>query len=178
MSSMLAFTGLQLIMTVAIFAICLLLMMIILIQKGRGGGLASAFGGGGGGGGGAFGAKTGDVFTGITVVLAGIYLLLTVFGNYVLRPDTSVLQNATVQPASGGGAAGPAGAPAPVPAGTAEQPATGAAGAGAAESAPVHIPEGSIKLNPNTANTSLGKAVEEGEAGAAATPPAEEGAAP
>lgn len=84
---------------VALFLVCLLLMLIIMLQKGRGGGLTSAFGGGGGGGG-AFGAKTGDVFTGITVVLAGFFLLLTVFGNFVLRPKVSSPQT-VVAPAPG-----------------------------------------------------------------------------
>lgn len=85
-------------MALALFLVCLLLMGIVLIQKGRGGGLTAAFGGGGGGG--AFGAKTGDVFTGITVVLAFVYLLLTVFGNFVLRPDQQALaaQNAIQRP--------------------------------------------------------------------------------
>lgn len=60
--------------------ICCFLMLVILLQKGRGGGLSSAFGGGGGSS--AFGAKTGDVFTWITVVVAGAFLLVCVLGNY------------------------------------------------------------------------------------------------
>ena len=52
---------------------CLLLMGVILIQKGRGGGIGSAFGGAMSAS--PFGTKTGDVFTWITVVLAGIFLL-------------------------------------------------------------------------------------------------------
>ena len=74
----------QWLFAVAIIGICLLLVLVILLQKGRGGGLAGAFGGGGGSS--AFGAKTGDVFTVITVVLAGVYLVLAVIGNYVFRP--------------------------------------------------------------------------------------------
>lgn len=67
--------------------VCGLLMLIVLIQRGRGGGLAGAFGGGGGGGG-AFGAKTGDVFTWITVVVAIIFLFLGIGLNYAfdVRP--------------------------------------------------------------------------------------------
>jgi len=64
-----------------IIAVCALLMLIVLIQRGRGQGLAGAFGGGGGGGG-AFGAKTGDVFTLITVGLAVVFLFLNVVGNF------------------------------------------------------------------------------------------------
>jgi len=145
MSSLLAFTGVQLAMALGLFALCVLLMLIILIQKGRGGGLASAFGGGGGGGGGAFGAKTGDVFTGITVVLAGVYLLATVVGNYVFRPDLGVVQAATAQSAPGA---------APTSAGPTATPGT---------MTPVTLPEGAIKLDPNAAATSLGGAVEQAE---------------
>jgi preprotein translocase subunit SecG len=47
---------------------------IILIQRGKGGGLAGAFGGAGGSS--AFGTKTGDVFTKITVGVAIAWILL------------------------------------------------------------------------------------------------------
>jgi len=60
-------------------------MLVILLQRGRGGGLAGAFGGGGGSS--AFGAKTGDVFTWITVALAGLFIVLAVVANFVLEPD-------------------------------------------------------------------------------------------
>ena len=67
-------------MAVALIFVCLFLILVILLQKGRGGGLAGAFGGGGGSS--AFGAKTGDVFTWITVVVAGVFLLLSVVANF------------------------------------------------------------------------------------------------
>ena len=41
---------------------------------------------GGAGGHSAFGAKTGDVFTWITVVLTGLFILLAVVSNYAFRP--------------------------------------------------------------------------------------------
>jgi preprotein translocase subunit SecG len=65
--------------------VCLLLILIILLQRGRGGGLAGAFGGAGGQS--AFGAKTGDVFTWVTVGLTFVFLLLSVIANYVLVPE-------------------------------------------------------------------------------------------
>jgi len=75
-----------------LIAVCALLMLIVLIQRGRGQGLAGAFGGGGGGGG-AFGAKTGDVFTLITVGLAVVFLFLNVVGNFAFD-QTPVRQTA------------------------------------------------------------------------------------
>jgi preprotein translocase subunit SecG len=66
-------------LTVVIVFVCLFLMLVILLQRGRGGGLAGAFGGGGSS---AFGAKTGDVFTWITVVVAGVFVVLAVISNY------------------------------------------------------------------------------------------------
>ncbi|NIA06744.1 MAG: preprotein translocase subunit SecG [Actinobacteria bacterium] len=56
------------------FIIAVLLILVILMQRGRGGGLVGAFGGPGGSS--AFGAKTGDVFTVITVVMAALFLII------------------------------------------------------------------------------------------------------
>lgn len=55
--------------------ICVLLIIVVLLQKGRGGGLGAAFGGAGSS---AFGTKTGDVFTWVTIVLTALFLLLAV----------------------------------------------------------------------------------------------------
>lgn len=98
-------TGFQWVFTLALLGTSVLLILIVLIQKGRGGGLASAFGGGGGGG--AFGAKTGDMFTLATVVIAFVYLLLNVGGNYVFRPATTQTTNRVLQPAAPVGGAVP-----------------------------------------------------------------------
>jgi protein translocase SecG subunit len=66
--------------------VCLLLIVVVLLQKGRGGGLSGAFGGAGAGGG-AFGTRTGDVFTWVTIVLTGAFLVLAVIGTVVARPE-------------------------------------------------------------------------------------------
>lgn len=68
-------------LAVVLMFTCLLLMLVILLQRGRGGGLVGAFGGAGGTS--AFGAKTGDVFTWITVIVAGIFVLLSIAANFV-----------------------------------------------------------------------------------------------
>lgn len=65
--------------------VCVLLILVILLQKGRGGGLAGAFGGAGGYS--AFGAKTGDFFTWLTVGLAGLFVIVACFGVWYYLPD-------------------------------------------------------------------------------------------
>ncbi|MCK4340923.1 MAG: preprotein translocase subunit SecG [Phycisphaerae bacterium] len=62
-------------------AVAIFLMIVILLQRGKGVGLAGAFGGAGGGA--AFGAKTGDVMTWGTVVLAVVLLIFAVVLNRV-----------------------------------------------------------------------------------------------
>ena len=66
---------------------CILLICVVLVQKGRGGGLSSAFGGAMGSS--PFGTKTGDVFTWITVVLAGIFLLAALVLNGIIKPEAA-----------------------------------------------------------------------------------------
>jgi len=65
--------------------VCLLLILVILLQKGRGGGLTGAFGGAGGYS--AFGAKTGDFFTWLTVALAGLFVIVACIGVWYYVPD-------------------------------------------------------------------------------------------
>lgn len=85
-----------------LIAVCVLLILVVLVQKGRGSGLAGAFGGGGGSSS-AFGAKTGDVFTWITVGLAAVFVLVTVAANFAYdRSSVQVtLPGATPAPATG-----------------------------------------------------------------------------
>lgn len=63
--------------------VCVLLIIMVLLQKGRGGGLGAAFGGAGSS---AFGTRTGDVFTWVTIVLTGLFLLLAVGSTLAFRP--------------------------------------------------------------------------------------------
>ena len=67
-------------------AICLVLIALVLLQKGRGGGLASAFGGEGGQS--AFGSKTGDVFTWITIVVVVAFFFVAMLLSLGYRPAT------------------------------------------------------------------------------------------
>ena len=77
--------------------VAILLIMVILLQRGKGVGLAGAFGGTGGSA--AFGAKTGDFLTWVTVVGAAVLLLFTILLNYIFVPAPPVL---TPTPPPGG----------------------------------------------------------------------------
>jgi len=124
------------IITVLFVAICVLLITVILLQKGRGGGLAGAFGGAGGCS--AFGAKTGDVFTWVTIALTAAFVLVAICGVFVFKPEMG-LPAAAVAPADSGepgeGEGTPTGAPAGVPAG-----APGKAPANLPGRAPTNVP--------------------------------------
>ena len=116
-------SGLQLALGVFYLLICLLLIGVVLLQKGRGGGLGSAFGGSGGTAS-AFGAKTGDVFTWVTVVLAVACLLTAVISNYAFVPEEPAAP--VVQAAPGTGQPPPGATPPPTgipPVGDAPPPA-------------------------------------------------------
>ena len=67
--------------------VCLALIILVLLQKGRGSGLSAAFGGAGGQS--AFGSKTGDVFTWITIGVVALFLLLSLVLTKHYRPTTS-----------------------------------------------------------------------------------------
>jgi protein translocase SecG subunit len=70
--------------------VCILLIVVVLLQKGRGGGLGGALGGGGMGTS-AFGTRTGDVFTWVTIVLTGLFLLLAIITTVVFRPPADAI---------------------------------------------------------------------------------------
>lgn len=70
----------------ALFVIvCVLLIVIVLLQKGRGGGVSAAFGGGGSHS--AFGTRTGDVLTWVTVVLVSVFIILSLVAVLQWRPS-------------------------------------------------------------------------------------------
>lgn len=75
--------------------ICILLIIVVLLQKGRGGGLGAAFGGASSS---AFGTRTGDVFTWVTIVLTALFLLLAVGTTMQFRPETVTVATPTISP--------------------------------------------------------------------------------
>ncbi len=74
--------------TIVFALVALVMILIILVQRPQGGGLAGAFGGAGGHS--AFGAKTGDVFTWVTVALTAMFVTMAVIGNFTFVPDNPV----------------------------------------------------------------------------------------
>ncbi|MBN2559442.1 MAG: preprotein translocase subunit SecG [Phycisphaerae bacterium] len=69
---------------IVMIAASTLLIGLVLLQKNRGSGLSGAFGGVGGHS--AFGTKTGDFLTWVTVGLTAVFLLLAVLLNYAFTP--------------------------------------------------------------------------------------------
>ena len=69
--------------SVIVLLLQLFLILIILIQRGKGGGLSGAFGGAGGSS--AFGSRAGDLFTKITIGVAGVWILLTMIEVVVIQ---------------------------------------------------------------------------------------------
>lgn len=106
-----------------IFAvIACLLMLVVLLQRGRGTGLSGAFGGTGGHT--AFGAKTGDFLTWITIALAGLFLICSVVLNYVFQtPDVTTAPRVAPTPGAPATPESPTGR-APLPAGMLGEPFT------------------------------------------------------
>ena len=75
-------------LAVVFIVVSVMLIVLVLLQKGKGGGLSSAFGGAGGQS--AFGSKTGDVFTWITIVVVGSFLLLAMIVTMNYEPYIEV----------------------------------------------------------------------------------------
>ncbi len=88
-------TALYSILSVLFVVIAVLLILVILVQRGRGGGLVGAFGGPGGSS--AFGVKTGDWFTVVTVVMAALFLVIACL--LAFRPAPPPFAEPTDKPA-------------------------------------------------------------------------------
>ncbi len=86
------------ILAIAFVLVALLLMALILLQKNRGSGLSGAFGGVGGHS--AFGTKTGDFLTWVTVCLTAIFMGLAIGGNFLF--DQTTQRTAQASPADTG----------------------------------------------------------------------------
>jgi preprotein translocase subunit SecG len=123
-------------MVVFFLFISLCMMLIVLIQRPQGGGIAGAFGGGGAEGAGqtAFGAKTGDVLTTVTIGIFVVFIGSAIALNYLVRPPKASDETSVTAPASNAPAA-PAGGQAPTTTGTAAP-----AGAPASAAAPTTTP--------------------------------------
>lgn len=89
----------EIVLATLFIIICVLLILVVLLQKGRGGGLGAALGGGGAGS--AFGTRTGDVFTWVTIVLTGLFLLLAIGTTMAFRPEKTRVSAPFFRPAPG-----------------------------------------------------------------------------
>ena len=69
--------------------LAIFLILLVLVQRGRGGGLAGALGGMGGSS--AFGAKAGDIFTRITIVVVAIWIVICILAGHWARNKGDLL---------------------------------------------------------------------------------------
>lgn len=76
-------------LVVVFLLVCVAMILLILIQRPQGGGLSGAFGAGGGAGQTAFGTKTGDVLTLVTIGIFVLFLILAVVLNFAARPASA-----------------------------------------------------------------------------------------
>ncbi len=76
------------ILNLLLFIVGILLIFIISLQRGRGGGLVGALGGGGSSS--AFGAKAGDTFTRVTIVMALVWISLNVVQILNIQPSPRI----------------------------------------------------------------------------------------
>lgn len=86
--------------TVFLAVVCVALILTILIQRPQGGGLTAAFGASTGSGQTAFGAKTGDFLTILTITMFVVFVLLAIALNFLARP----IQPSRPLPVGAGGA--------------------------------------------------------------------------
>ena len=75
------------ILAILLFILSIFLILLILVQRGRGGGLVGAFGGMGGQS--AFGAKAGDVFTKVTVVIVCFWITTCIILLLALKQEAN-----------------------------------------------------------------------------------------
>ena len=78
--------------SIALITVSLLLIGLVLLQRNRGAGLSGAFGGVGGHS--AFGTKTGDFLTWVTVGMVVVFLLLNISGTFTFEPPAEPKQPA------------------------------------------------------------------------------------
>ena len=118
---------------ILLFTISLFLILLVLVQRGRGGGLAGAFGGMGGQS--AFGTKAGDLFTRVTMIVAAVWILLSIIAIAVLNSRQSAF-GTSKSPSTFG-------APAQQQGSDAKESSAGEAGGTSAEKSPEQAGSGS-----------------------------------
>ena len=131
---------------ILMFIVALFLILLVLVQRGRGGGLTGALGGMGGQS--AFGTKAGDMFTRVTMVTAGIWILLCMTSIWLL--GTQDEWGGSGKPRSGGAPSGTTAVPGPVSpvAPGSPSPGAGATPAPPASTGPAAAPAGETKAAP------------------------------
>ena len=85
-------------LNVVLLVLGVFLILLVLIQRGKGGGLAGAFGGAGGSS--AFGSRAGDLFTRVTIIVASVWIVLTMVQVRVVQSVTEQSRDQPIIPGS------------------------------------------------------------------------------
>lgn len=85
---------------ILMFVVAVFLILLVLVQRGRGGGLTGALGGMGGQS--AFGTKAGDTFTRVTMVTAGVWIILCMLAIWFLASQDEWGTSGKARPDRGG----------------------------------------------------------------------------
>jgi len=116
------------VLMVLFLLICGLVILTVLVQRPQGGGLAGAFGGGSGSGQTAFGTKTGDALTVLTISMFVVYLLAAIALNYGTKAAANPKATPPAIAPTPGAGDQPAGTPPEAPASTPPVPSDAPAG--------------------------------------------------
>lgn len=139
---------------ILMFLAAVFLILLVLVQRGRGGGLAGALGGMGGQS--AFGTKAGDLFTRVTIVAAGVWIVLCIFTvKWVARSDNPLtgFQGKSTAPVT-----------APLNGGGTDAAADSSTQEGAATTPPVEAPDANTPATSETPATTPGDQPADGAA--------------
>src|SRR5947199_5405295 len=82
------------VLNILVVLLSVFLILLVLIQRGKGGGLAGAFGGLGGSS--AFGSRAGDLFTRITIIVAGVWVVLIMFHINVVQSSKATTATTSI----------------------------------------------------------------------------------
>jgi preprotein translocase subunit SecG len=88
------------VINIVLILLAVVLIVLVLIQRGRGGGLIGALGGSGGSS--PFGSRAGDMFTRITLIVAGLWIFMNMVLIWTIQPGPKPKEEPAIGPPPAG----------------------------------------------------------------------------